>query len=228
MSEIVSEPKFKVGDLVILNEAERPCGGMVCVVVRSQSSGEVVNYSVMYLNADPDFDPFCNSPMRSSLTEATLVKDFGVEFRMSGSEHDGGNPYYWFKKIGVSKAKYKDGMPRDWQEGVFHEHELRRSTIQYLKLNAVIIPTREADEGQEESMIEEFKIEATAQELGDRTAASARRVMVRQLAERLFVAEWPAARQSENASIAEAAFNAAEAFITEAERREIKAQGEVM
>lgn len=225
MSEIVSEalikPRFKVGDLVILNEVERPCGKMVCVVVFDHAPMGL-NYGVVYLNADPDFDSFCKPSIRGSLNEATLVEDFGVELRISCPQSAGDRPEYWFEKTGKSKAKYKDGKPRGWQENGLYKCELRRSTLQYLKLEAVISPTRkeEIEMGQQPKK--------SAEELESELITIAERFRVEQLAERMLVAMMsnPGVDLGCYEEYAEVCFEAAKYFIYEAKRRASSPKGE--
>jgi len=69
--------KFRVGDFVILNEVEQPCGKLIVVVI--SDDGE--QYECQYLNADPMLDPYNTPPMKNRLSVATKVEDFGVVIR---------------------------------------------------------------------------------------------------------------------------------------------------
>jgi hypothetical protein len=105
---MTSTPKrFETGNCVILNDAERPCGEMVVVVVQVNEGRS--DYLCKYLNADPKFDAFNRPPMQTTLSEATKVEDFGVCIRSNGKK-------YWCEKVGDSTATYRDGRPRYWQE----------------------------------------------------------------------------------------------------------------
>lgn len=96
---------FSVGDCLILNDCEQPCGKLVCVVV--DDDGEF--YHCQYLNADPAFDSYNNPPMKNRLERATKIETFGVLIRAADGE-------YWCEQRAESKATYHDGKPRKWQE----------------------------------------------------------------------------------------------------------------
>jgi hypothetical protein len=106
LSEMQEIRMFKVGDTVILNDCEQPCGQMVAVVVKDD--GE--HYHCEYLNADPRFDYYCNPPMRAGrLWRAARLEEFGVKLCAAAGK-------YWCEKVGESVAKYPDGKARQWQE----------------------------------------------------------------------------------------------------------------
>lgn len=96
---------FRVGDCVILNHCEQPCGKLVCVVV--DDDGDF--YHCQYLNADPAFDSYNDPPMRNRLDRATKIETFGVVIRAANGE-------YWCEQRGDSRATYADGKTRPWQE----------------------------------------------------------------------------------------------------------------
>ena len=100
-----SDRRFKVGDLVILNDCERPCALLVAVIVGDD--GEL--YSWRYLSAAPELAKFRG--MRSRLSQATLVADFGAQIRV-----DILAGIYWCVVVKESVAKYSDGAMRHWQE----------------------------------------------------------------------------------------------------------------
>jgi hypothetical protein len=102
-----SSRAFRVGDCIILNDVEQPCGRMVCVI--TDKPNDLGFYSVQYLNADPSFDSYCKPPMHNRLLRATRIEDFGVVIRTDGT-------HYWCEKVGESKARYPDGDMRIWQE----------------------------------------------------------------------------------------------------------------
>jgi hypothetical protein len=120
-----SSRAFKVGDLVILNDVEQPCGRMVCVVTGTCVGG-FDYYHVQYLNADSTFDSYCKPPMQNMLKRATRLEDFGVVFRNDGT-------HYWCEQIGNSSATYPDGEPRKWQEfGGPIKYTIRSSALPYM------------------------------------------------------------------------------------------------
>jgi hypothetical protein len=96
---------FRVGDCVILNYCEQPCGRLVCVVVGDD--GEF--YHCQYLNADPVLDAYNDPPMKNRLERATKIETFGVVIRAADGE-------YWCEQREESQATYADGKPRPWQE----------------------------------------------------------------------------------------------------------------
>ena len=100
-----SSRAFRVGDCVNLNQVEQPCAKLIAVVVADD--GQL--YHCQYLNADPMLDSYNNPPMKCSLDDATKIADFGVVIRSEGSE-------YWCEQRSESKATYKDGKPRKWQD----------------------------------------------------------------------------------------------------------------
>lgn len=100
-----SSRTFRVGDCIILNDAEQPCARMIVVVTADDGT----QYECQYLNADPAFDSYCKPPMNSSLSRATKVEDFGVVIRAHAGQ-------YWCEQREESKATYSDGKPRKWQE----------------------------------------------------------------------------------------------------------------
>lgn len=96
---------FVVGDCIILNDVEQPCGKMICVITAKVGD----RYECKYLNAGPMFDQFNEPPMRNTMDRATLIEDFGVVLRFKGSQ-------YWCDVVGESRATYPNGKPRKWQE----------------------------------------------------------------------------------------------------------------
>jgi hypothetical protein len=115
---------FKVGDTVILNDCDRPCGQLVAVVVHDD--GE--HYHCEYLNADTRFDYYSNPPMRQGRLElATKLEEFGVELRANGDD-------YQCIQVRESFAKYPDGMPRQWQDTYAVNHKPRKHLAEMLGL----------------------------------------------------------------------------------------------
>lgn len=118
-----SSRAFRVGDCIILNDVEQPCGRMVCVI--TGNANDLGFYSVQYMNADPSFDSYCKPPMANRLLRATRLEDFGVVLRNDGT-------YYWCEQIGSSSAVYPDGEPRKWQEfGGPIKYTIRSSVLPY-------------------------------------------------------------------------------------------------
>jgi hypothetical protein len=97
---------FRVGDTIILNDIDQPCGQLVAVVVKDD--GE--HYHCEYLNADARFDYYSKPPMRAGrLERATKLEEFGVKLCAADGR-------YWCEKVGESVARYPDGQARQWQE----------------------------------------------------------------------------------------------------------------
>lgn len=120
-----SDRRFKVGDCVILNETEQPCGRLVCVVTGDADAGGF--YQCQYLNADPALNSYCNPPMRNRLLKATLVEDFGVDLLFKDGE-------YWCDPVRESVATYSDGSLRKWQEyGDPIHHRARREVAKLIR-----------------------------------------------------------------------------------------------
>jgi hypothetical protein len=97
---------FRVGDTVILNDVDQPCGKMVAVIVKDDGK----DYHCEYLNADARFDKYNIPPMRfGRLNYATKLEDFGVKLCAADGK-------YWCEPVSISVARYPDGSPRNWQE----------------------------------------------------------------------------------------------------------------
>lgn len=96
---------FRIGDLVVVNDIDQPCGRLVAVVVGI--AGDQLKCS--YLNAASEFDWWEKNPLTTGIEYATHLKDFGCVL-MTDSEK------YVVKKIGESRATYADGSHRPWQE----------------------------------------------------------------------------------------------------------------
>jgi len=107
-----TQQKFSVGDCVILNDCEKPCGEMVAVVIHVNEFDR--GYLCKYLNADPKFDDFNRPGMQNTLSEATKIEDFGVVILRNNLDGDGRR--YFCEQRRPSAAKYRDGKPREWQE----------------------------------------------------------------------------------------------------------------
>lgn len=108
-----SSRAFVVGDTIIVNDVEQPCGKFVAVVV-------AINQHMLkwcYLKDDPTLEQFDGS--WAFMDEATLTQDFGVQIC---NDLDG---YYWLEQKQASKAKYPDGEPRRWQEYHPEKHKYR-------------------------------------------------------------------------------------------------------
>lgn len=107
--------RFEIGDCVILNEHEKPCAEMICVVV-----GKVGDYfECAYLNAASKFDEYCCPSMQNQLERAHRIEEFGVELRSAAGK-------YWVEKVGASQVKYPDGETRLWQESFVHRWAIRK------------------------------------------------------------------------------------------------------
>lgn len=100
-----STTKFDIGDCVILNHFERPWAKHICVVVGIGDG----KYHVKYLNNEPEFACYNSPHIVTSLSDATLIEDFGVDLHF---DHE----CFWCEQTRHSIATYEDGAIRRWQE----------------------------------------------------------------------------------------------------------------
>lgn len=99
--------RLRVGELVILNDMEQPCGKLVAVITAASEAGDLHQWK--YINADPQLDSYNEQPGFIDMSPATRLEDFGVVIHAHNTE-------YWCEQRYESKATYKDGKPRAWQE----------------------------------------------------------------------------------------------------------------
>ena len=102
---------FKIGDLVIVNEVDQPCGRLVAVVVGTLVDGVQDFCFCEYLNISKDLDQFNDPPMQCNTKEVTKLSEFGCVLVTNTSDYHVG-------VVGRSLATYPDGdhEHRRWQE----------------------------------------------------------------------------------------------------------------
>jgi len=99
-----------VGHCINVNQVEQPCGRLLAIITAIE--GDLVRWK--YLNSESDLTSHNRgSGCWSYRWEVTPFADFGVEVR---TEQSDGDLVYWCEPIAESRAKYKDGQPRAWQE----------------------------------------------------------------------------------------------------------------
>jgi len=99
-----------VGHCIDVNQVEQPCGRLLAIITAIE--GDLVRWK--YLNSESDLTSYNRGAgCWSYRWEVTPIGDFGVEVR---TEQSDGGLVYWCEPVADSKAKYKDGMSRPWQE----------------------------------------------------------------------------------------------------------------
>jgi hypothetical protein len=109
--------EVEVNHCVIINESDRPCGGLVAVVMRIVD-GRVY---AKYLNRSIVPED-CSGPIES----VTPVGRFGYQVVWFPEED-----YYECIAVAGNSAKYLDGAPRQWQEQVPVRHKPRRHIARF-------------------------------------------------------------------------------------------------
>lgn len=99
-----------VGHCINVNQVEQPCGRLLAVITAIE--GDKVRWK--YLNSESYLTSYNKGAgCWSYRWEVTPMTDFGVEVRTKQSDVD---LVYWCEPVSESKAKYKDGTLRPWQE----------------------------------------------------------------------------------------------------------------
>lgn len=93
---------IKKGDLIIINDSDRPCARMIAKVTSINS--KIDRVYAKYISSK-----LKNEKCYSSPDNVTKVTDFGVQVYIEKDR-------YMCLAIGRSKATYRDGMSRQWQE----------------------------------------------------------------------------------------------------------------
>jgi hypothetical protein len=101
-----------INDFVIVNDFDQPCVNLVAQVNKIDGATGYVTYISEAIKYKPNF--------KIDLNEATNVKDFGVEIRISRITTQDGSKFSQRKearavKCGESRAVYRDGKARRWQ-----------------------------------------------------------------------------------------------------------------
>ena len=100
---------FRIGDLVIVNELDQPCGRLVAVVTGLSVDSTRSMLLCEYLNSDRAFDEWSKKPLKANVKFATHISDFGCVLLTDGSK-------YLVSQVGDSVARYTDGQLRRWQD----------------------------------------------------------------------------------------------------------------
>ena len=92
---------IKIGDFVIINDADRPCARLIAQVYKVDGWLMKAKYLSKHTGTKKCW---------SRAGGTTLVSDFGVNiiFNENGT-------HYTADQVDESKAKYLDGRPREWQ-----------------------------------------------------------------------------------------------------------------
>jgi len=109
--------KFKVGDLINLNEFEQPCARLVAVVCGIEDEYPFCKY----LHAAKDLKPF-KKGLRVRASDATKIEDFGVICVRTAK-------YYSCEETTDSIATYPGGESRYWQDASEEPLKGRRSLM---------------------------------------------------------------------------------------------------
>lgn len=133
--EVVPGAEISVGHCVILNDFEKPCGRLLCVITEVGESG----IRAKYLNADTRYDLHNKGAgmfvaKQSHLHNLTPVQSFGVRVF-----YDFDRDRYMCEKTGESVAKYADGSAREWQgewSQIFNARKELRSLFEAAKSTA--------------------------------------------------------------------------------------------
>jgi hypothetical protein len=130
---ILPADKLDVGNCVILNEFDRPCGYLVAVITEVLDD----HYYCKYLSEETSLDTYNNANGKLGLRVPkgynqfpTPVEDFGVRV-----VYDEKNRLYSCVRFGESKARYPDDSIRHWQENFPFIHPARKSIVDMIKFS---------------------------------------------------------------------------------------------
>lgn len=93
--------EIKIGDYVIMNDADKPCTRLIAVVTQVDAEKERVNARYICERVNMR-EPY------GWLGGVTLVSDFGVEMTFNGDTVS-------TEQLRPSVATYRDGKLREWQ-----------------------------------------------------------------------------------------------------------------
>lgn len=124
--QLIVGDEIAVGHCVIMNHTEAPCGRLLAVITLIDGK----NIFCKYLNAEKELSSYNKlnkgKGMRSILDEHTPIEWFGVEVRL---EQSGSDVIYSCHPVRESKATYRDGKPRQWQERSFRGRYIARPDV---------------------------------------------------------------------------------------------------
>lgn len=108
-----------IGTVGIVNDADRPCTRLVAVITGEVPPPEcgpdeepLREWTVVYLNADSHFDRYLTRPMHISDKSFVRLSDFNMTLILDPESCQ-------YKVVGdpaLSRAKYRDGSTRYWQD----------------------------------------------------------------------------------------------------------------
>ncbi len=121
--------EIAVGHCVNLNDCEQPCGKLVAVITGMDDTF----VRCKYLNADRMLSSY-NAiggmivQLTNGIHRLTPIGLFGVRVMYQ----EGDEPCYWCEQVSsVSKATYRDGSPRQWQEFGRMEFNARPDVVKH-------------------------------------------------------------------------------------------------
>jgi len=99
---VLPASEVAVGHCVILNDYDAPASGTVAVVVSVEGDDVACEYLSEAMGKS-------HRPLPMERGGPTPIALFGVEVRFAGGK-------FWCHVVGDSRAKYRNGTPRRWQE----------------------------------------------------------------------------------------------------------------
>jgi hypothetical protein len=111
-----------------MNHTEAPCGRLLAVITAIEGN----DIFCKYLNSERELSSYNKlnkgKGMRTILNEHTPIEWFGVEVRTS-QECSGADVVYWCEPVGDSRATYRDGKTRPWQERGYRGRYVARPDV---------------------------------------------------------------------------------------------------
>lgn len=98
---------MKIGTPVIINTFDRPCTRLVAIVIGRNDQAVFARYLAKELRG---------RTVGGYADTVTPVAEFGVELTFETA--DDGSTRYRCEVVGASRATYKGGRPRQWQQYV--------------------------------------------------------------------------------------------------------------
>lgn len=108
--------EIKVGHCVIINDVECPEGRMVSVITGFEHGTNGGTVITQYLSSRKELDGYNRRGVFSPRCTVSPVGWFGVTVFVNSDMQ------YWCEKTGESRATYRDGKPRQWQESCPVKH----------------------------------------------------------------------------------------------------------